>query len=181
MDTASLLNAQRPTPDSSASACSAAEFRRVLSCLPTGVTIVTAFTPTGPVGMTVNSFTSVSLDPPLVLICPAKSSRTWSSIRAARRFCVNILAGHHEDLGRRFAKYAADRFAGVGWRDRRGGPAIADAAAWIDAELVAEHDGGDHTIAVGRVLSLEEAAASRPLVFFRGQFTSLGTPQLALG
>ena len=131
--------------------------------------------------MTANSFTSVSLDPPLVLICPAKSSRTWSSIRTAGKFCVNILAGHHEDLGRRFSKIEADRFAGVDWQNRSGGPAFADAVAWIDAELVAEHDGGDHTIAVARVLSLEEAHAGRPLIFFRGQFTSLDAPQLAVG
>lgn len=167
--------------NASAAAVASAEFRRVLGLLPTGVTILTAHGANGPVGMTANSFTSVSLDPPLVLVCPAKSSATWESIRTAGKFCVNILAGHHEALSRRFAGGSPNRFEGVTWEPRDCGPAITDSVAWINVALLAEHDAGDHTIAVGRVLSLEAAAASHTLVFFRGQYISVESPQLSVG
>ena len=123
--------------------------------------------------MTANSFTSVSLDPPLVLVCPAKSSRTWESIRTAGRFCVNILAGNHADLSRRFSEPSPNRFEAIEWRQRDAGPAIAAAAAWLDVELSAEHDAGDHTIAVCRVLSFETNDAVHALIFYRGQYISV--------
>lgn len=149
------------------------EFRRVLGQLPTGVTVITAYTREGPTGMAANSVTSVSLEPPLILVCPARSSATWPLIRTAGQFCVSVLAGHQEEVARRFAARDADRFAGTSWRPRRGGPALEDATAWIDAELADEHDAGDHTIAVARVIAVESGAGTIPLVFFRsgyGQF-----------
>ena len=102
----------------------ASEFRRVLGHLPTGVTVVTAYAADGALaGMAANSLTSVSLDPPLVLICPAKTSTTWPALREAGTFCVNVMASHHEPLCRRFAQRGADRFADVAWHSRSAGPA----------------------------------------------------------
>jgi flavin reductase (DIM6/NTAB) family NADH-FMN oxidoreductase RutF len=150
-----------------------ATFRHVLGHLPTGVTIVTAHGAEGPVGMACNSFTSVSLAPPLVSFCPALTSTTWPSIRDAGRFCVNVLGGHHEDICRTFALRGVDRFAQGGWHERSGGPGLDDAAAWIDCDIQALHDAGDHVIVVGRVLALEAAERQAPpLVFHRGVYGS---------
>jgi len=143
-------------------------YRQVLGHLPTGVTVIAADGESGPVGMAVNSFTSVSLDPPLVLFCPARSSSTWPAIRDAGRFCVSVMAGHHEKACRRFADPRADRFAGIPWSPRPCGPALDDAVAWIDCLLEDEHEAGDHTIAVGAVVAMEAASAVSPLVFFQG-------------
>jgi 3-hydroxy-9,10-secoandrosta-1,3,5(10)-triene-9,17-dione monooxygenase reductase component len=147
-----------------------ARFREVLAHLPTGVTIITANTPDGPTGMAANSFTSVSLDPPLVLFCPAKSSSTWPVIRAAGTLCVNVMAGHHEQLIRQFARKGADRFAGVDYEMHDEGPALSEAVAWLDCRIEAEHDAGDHTIVVARVNRLDAVADSEPLVFLRGRY-----------
>ena len=149
---------------------SANELRRVLGRLPTGVTVVTAFADDGPAGMAANSVTSVSLDPPLILLCPARTSTTWPKISAAGRFCVNVMARHHDDACRRFSLKGADRFTGVEWHERPGGPAFDDAVAWIDCELRDEHDAGDHTIAVADVLGIKAAGERQPLVFFRGRY-----------
>ncbi|WP_228534706.1 flavin reductase family protein [Nocardia sp. BSTN01] len=146
------------------------EFRRVLGHLPTGVTAVTAHGPEGPIGMVVNSVTSVSLDPPLLLICPAKSSSTWPALRAVGEFCVNVMAGHHEQVCRAFARPGADRFAGVAWHERAAGPGIEEAVAWIGCRVLQEHDAGDHTIVVAEVTDLEAASDVAPLVFFRGAY-----------
>jgi 3-hydroxy-9,10-secoandrosta-1,3,5(10)-triene-9,17-dione monooxygenase reductase component len=148
-------------------------FREVLAHLPTGVTVITAHGEEGPLGMAANSVTSVSLDPPLILFCPARSSSTWPGIRAAARFCVNVMAGHHEEVTRRFAVKGADRFSGVDYQHRPTGPALTDAVAWIECELHDEHDAGDHTIVVARVIAIEAAAPGvEPLVFFQGRYGS---------
>ncbi|MBS1883452.1 MAG: flavin reductase family protein [Actinobacteria bacterium] len=148
-------------------------FREVLAHLPTGVSVLTADGPVGPIGMAANSVTSVSLSPPLMLFCPARSSTTWPDIRAVGRFCINVMAGHHEEVTRRFAARAVDRFAGVSYTDRPGGPALEDALAWIDCEMQDEHEAGDHTIVVARVTAIEAAGESfEPLVFFRGSYGS---------
>jgi flavin reductase (DIM6/NTAB) family NADH-FMN oxidoreductase RutF len=147
------------------------EFRRVLGHLPTGVTILSAFRGAGaPVGMTANSVTSVSLDPPLILVCPAKSSTTWPEIRAAGHFCVNVMARHHEPLCRRFAATSAARFAGTDWRSTGTGPALTDAIAWLHCEILAEHDAGDHTIVIADVGDVETNDEGLPLVFFKGRY-----------
>jgi 3-hydroxy-9,10-secoandrosta-1,3,5(10)-triene-9,17-dione monooxygenase reductase component len=154
---------------------SPADFRHVLGHLPTGVTIVAADTPNGPAGMAANSVTSVSLDPPLILLCPAKSSTTWPHIRDSRRFCVSVMAGHHEALSRQFAARDADRFDGVAWSPRPSGPGFDDAIAWLDCDLYAEHDAGDHTIVVAAVVDLEARTGADPLVFFRGSYGTFST------
>jgi 3-hydroxy-9,10-secoandrosta-1,3,5(10)-triene-9,17-dione monooxygenase reductase component len=148
-------------------------FRQVLAHLPTGVSVITAHGPDGPIGMAANSVTSVSLAPPLMLFCPARTSTTWPDIRATGRFCINIMAGHHEEVTRRFAARETDRFAGVSYADRATGPALLDALAWIECEMQDEHEAGDHTIVVARVVAMEAASEdSEPLVFFRGSYGS---------
>lgn len=145
-------------------------FRQVLGHLPTGVTVVTAVGPDGPIGLAANSVTSVSLAPPMILICPARSSDTWPAIREAGTFCVNIMAGHQESVTRRFAQKGLDRFAGIDWVPRVAGPALSDAVAWIECSIHAEYDGGDHSIVVADVLGIDAADAAAPLVFFRGRY-----------
>jgi len=146
----------------------------VLGHLPTGVTVVTANGPQGPAGMSANSVTSVSLEPPMILFCPAKTSTTWPEIRDSGRFCVNVFASHHEETSRRFSARDVDRFAGVSWHRRAGGPALDDAVAWIEGTIDAVHEAGDHLIVVGLVDALEmrKDADVEPLVFFRGHYGS---------
>jgi flavin reductase (DIM6/NTAB) family NADH-FMN oxidoreductase RutF len=144
-------------------------FRHVLGHLPTGVTVVTANGSDGPLAMSANSVTSVSLHPPMILFCPAKSSTTW--IRDSGRFCVNIFAAHHEEASRRFSSRGVDRFAGVAWHARGSGPALDDAVAWIECTIDAVHEAGDHLIVVGLVDELSTRDdANEPLVFFRGRY-----------
>lgn len=151
----------------------AGRFRRVLAHLPTGVSVITGHGADGPAGLAANSVTSLSLDPPLMLFCPARTSTTWPVIRRTGAFCVNVMAGHHEEVTRRFAARAVDRFASVDYQNRPTGPALNDALAWIECRLEDEHEAGDHTIAVGRVLAMEAAPElADPLVFFRGAYGS---------
>jgi 3-hydroxy-9,10-secoandrosta-1,3,5(10)-triene-9,17-dione monooxygenase reductase component len=145
-------------------------FRRVLGHLPTGVTVITADHAAGAVGMACNSVTSVSLRPPLVSFCPARTSETWPAVRDAGRFCVNVLAHHHEEATRAFARKGVDRFAGISHHARRGGPALDDAVAWLDCEIRAEHAAGDHIIVVAEVVALDARPDAAPLVFFRGDY-----------
>jgi flavin reductase (DIM6/NTAB) family NADH-FMN oxidoreductase RutF len=158
-------------------AISEESFRHVLGHLPTGVTVITAHGASGPTGMAANSVTSVSLDPPLILLCPAKSSTTWPGIRDAGQFCVNVMAGHHEEVTRGFSRKGVDRFSGVWVRNRPSGPALADAVAWLECAIEAEHEAGDHTIVVARVLAIEAAAGTAPLVFFQGRYGTFSNPQ----
>jgi flavin reductase (DIM6/NTAB) family NADH-FMN oxidoreductase RutF len=149
------------------------EFRRVFSHLPTGVAVLTAHGADGPLGLAANSVTSVSLDPPLVLFCPARSSTTWPAIRATGAFCINVMASHHEAVTRAFAARGSDRFAGVRSVERPAGIALHDALAWIECRIEDEHDAGDHTIVVARVVAIEGAEnVTDPLVFFRGAYGS---------
>lgn len=145
-------------------------FRNVLGHLPTGVAVVAANGPDGPVGMAVNSITSVSLDPPLVSICVARTSSTWPRIRSVGRFSISILADHHEQTSRRFAGPDSERFSGVTLRDQPGGPVLDDAVAWLDCDVYAEFAAGDHTIVVARVLDLGSVDDGRALVFFKGSY-----------
>jgi len=148
-----------------------ATFRTVLGHFATGITVITAMCDGEPVGLAANSFTSVSLDPPLVLFCAAKSSTTWPSIQKAGHFCVNILSEAQEDVSRLFASKGADRFEGLGYRaGTTGAPVLHDALAFVDCRIEAEHDAGDHLIVVGRVVEMALLAEGRPLLFFRGGY-----------
>lgn len=145
--------------------------RDVLGHFASGVTVVTAQGDDGPIGFTCQSFSSLSLDPPLVAIAPARTSRTWPQLRALGRFCVNVLAEDQTELSVTFARSGADKFAGVPWRPSRlGQPVLEDVVAWIDCELWAEYDGGDHTIVAARVLDLGADPDRRPLLFHRGRY-----------
>jgi len=147
-----------------------ATFRRVLGHYPTGVCVVTAVEADGaPIGMVVGSFTSVSLDPPLVAFFPAKSSTSWPRIQAVGKFCVNILASDQQPLCRQVAGPGPDKFAGISHRvSANGSPILDDVVAWIDCTLDAVHEAGDHDIAIGRVVALEVDRPGSPLRFFQG-------------
>jgi flavin reductase (DIM6/NTAB) family NADH-FMN oxidoreductase RutF len=148
-----------------------ARFRQVLGHFATGVTIVTAVDDDGPTGMSVNSFTSVSLDPPLVAFCVGNRSATWPRIRESGRFCVNILGSDQEALSRAFAGPAAARFTGLGWRPSpSGAPLIDGALAWMEVTVEAVHPAGDHVMVIGRVHHLDVTHQGPPLVFFRGGY-----------
>jgi 3-hydroxy-9,10-secoandrosta-1,3,5(10)-triene-9,17-dione monooxygenase reductase component len=145
--------------------------RDVLGHFVSGVTVVTAMAADGPVGFTCQSFSSLSLEPPLVAFAPARTSTTWPRLRDARRFCVNVLAEEQRDLSAQFARSGTDTYAGVGWAaSPHGSPVLDGVVAWIDSELWAEYDGGDHTIAVARVLDLGADATRTPLLFHRGAY-----------
>jgi flavin reductase (DIM6/NTAB) family NADH-FMN oxidoreductase RutF len=163
------VNANRPA---ASPAADGARFRQVLGHFTTGVTVVTASTDEGPVGLCVGSFTSVSLHPPLVAFCAGYSSTSYPRIEAAGHFCVNILAEDQEEIARVFAEKGDDKFAGIGWRPSvvTRAPVINDVLAWVDCEIDAIHEAGDHWIVVGRVLDLEIGHEGGPLVFFRGGF-----------
>ena len=148
-----------------------ARYRQVLGHFPTGVCVAAGMHEGRPVGLAIGSFFSVSLDPPLVGFCAAKTSSTWPKLRAAGSFCINILADDQEDVSRVFASKEADKFAGIGWeRSPLGSPRIADVLAWVDCALDTVHEAGDHDIAVGAVRDMEVAREGSPLVFFRGGY-----------
>ena len=149
----------------------AASLRTVLGHFATGVAIITAVDGEEPVGMACNSFTSVSLEPQLVLFCAAKSSTTWPRIQAAGKWAANILAQDAEEICRLFAQKGADRFAHIAYTiGRTGAPILEEALAFVDCETVAEYDAGDHVIVVGRVLELGYAPEGKPLLFYRGGY-----------
>ncbi len=145
--------------------------RDVLGHFASGVTVVTASTGDGPIGFTCQSFSSLSLDPPLVALAPARTSTTWPRLRDIGRFCVNVLAEDQSGLSASFARSGTDRFSGVPWRPSpHGSPVLDGVVAWIDCSLWAEYDGGDHTIAAARVLDLGADPHRRPLLFHRGRY-----------
>lgn len=151
-----------------------AKLRTVTGHFATGITVITAIDNGEPVGLAANSFTSLSLDPPLVLFCAQKTSTTWPSIQKAGNFCVNVLAEDQEDVSRLFAAKGADRFKELGYRTgASGSPILPSALAFIDCRIEAEHDAGDHIIVVGRVLDLDVQREGRPLLFFRGGYGRL--------
>jgi flavin reductase (DIM6/NTAB) family NADH-FMN oxidoreductase RutF len=152
------------------------EFRRVLGRFATGVTIITAMDGDEPAGVAANSFTSVSLDPPLVLFCVARTSTTWPRIERARKFAVNILGEHQEEMCRLFSQKGADRFGQTDWHLGVGGsPVLHDVIAYLDCEFWSEYDGGDHIIVVGRVLDLGVTHDAGPLLFYQGSYGRLAT------
>lgn len=152
-----------------------ARYRRVLGHFATGVTVVAATAGAAgseePIGLAVNSFTSVSLSPPLVAFCVAQESSTWPRIRESEGFCVNILAEDQEEISRVFATPRARRFAGVGWRPApSGAPILAGVLAWIDCVIEHEQEAGDHLLVIGAVTDLEVVRPGGPLVFYRGGY-----------
>jgi 3-hydroxy-9,10-secoandrosta-1,3,5(10)-triene-9,17-dione monooxygenase reductase component len=148
--------------------------RTALGRFATGVAFVTAAVDGKPAGLIVNSFASVSLQPPLVSFCPSRSSLTWSRMRRTGRFAVNVLGRRHQGFAKRAWPAGADRFGGVHWEPGRGGvPLLTDALAVLECDIVAEHPTGDHWIVIGRVEQLRTSTGADPLVFFDGAFTAL--------
>jgi flavin reductase (DIM6/NTAB) family NADH-FMN oxidoreductase RutF len=158
-------------PDGPARVVDARVLRDVLGHFASGVTVVTAVTGDGPIGFTCQSFSSLSLEPPLVVFAPSRTSRTWPQLRAIGRFCINVLAEGQDDVSQKFARSSADKFADVRWTpSAHGAPVLDGVVAWIDGALSAEYDGGDHTLAVARVLDLGAEPGRRPLLFHRGAY-----------
>lgn len=150
-------------------------FRDTLGRFCSGVTVVTSVSDGEPVGMTCQSFSSVSLRPPLILFAPTKSSRAWARIRRAGHFSVNILAAGQEAVSNQFASRAADKYADISWTPsaHHGDPHLDGAVGYLDCAVHSVHEEGDHYLVVGRVLDLEEGAATEPLLFFRSNYREL--------
>lgn len=146
-------------------------FRFVMGRFATGVTVVTASTPEGPVGMTANAVCSLSLDPLLLLVAFDNDARTLRVVRETGRFGVNVLAAGHEDLARLFASKTpeSEKFAGVPHTVHDGIPVIEGALAWVGCRLEQLIPGGDHTIGIGAV-EAAEAGQGEPLLWFRGGY-----------
>lgn len=146
--------------------------RRSLGCFATGVTIVTAASPVGThIGMTVSSFNSLSLDPPLVLFSIARTARSLAGLECASSYAVNVLSAHHTDLSNRFARASHDKWEGVEFTlGRSGDPIFDDAIASFECIPYATYDGGDHVIFVGQVVQHRSADHLEPLLFYRGGY-----------
>ena len=151
------------------------QLRSIFGQFATGVTVVAAGGET-PCGMTANSFTSVSLDPPVILICLTRDSELCKAVLREGRFAVSVLAADQEDVARYFANHArprgAEEFGTVPWSPGpgTGAPVLDDAVAWFDCALVTSHDGGDHEIFIGSVLASGAEPQRDALLFFRGGF-----------
>ncbi|MGH7650807.1 MAG: flavin reductase family protein [Gemmatimonadaceae bacterium] len=150
------------------------EFRAVLGRFPSGVTVVTTKSFDGSdQGMTVSAFCSVSLEPPLVLICIEKNASAYEALTKSTGFVVNILSAKQEQIARRFAIVDIDRFQGVGYgRSQRGYAVLDDVLGIIECSTVATHDAGDHTIIVGEV-EATTAETGSPLLYYRGGYAQL--------
>ncbi|WP_261558233.1 flavin reductase family protein [Frankia tisae] len=161
-------------PESPATLVDSATFRDVLSHFATGVVIVTAMAGDRPVGLTCQSFTALSLDPPMILFCPARTSTSWPVLAACGRLCVNILSADQHEISNGFARSGADKFAGVAWTPLpNGAPALERAAAHIGASLAEVHDGGDHHIVTCHVESLRAGEGGAPLLYYRSEYRHL--------
>lgn len=156
-------------------------FRHALSTFATGVTVVTTKDSAGqPRGFTANSFTSVSLAPPLILVCLSREGAACPVFSSSRHFCINVLAEHQQALSHQFAAPGGDRFAGVEWgEDSNGCPLLAGVISRFSCEKHEIHDGGDHVILVGRVLDYDFDSQS-PLVYCGGSYVEFGLAQKAM-
>ena len=155
------------------------EFRNALGCFATGITVITALDESkAPVGLTANSFTSLSLDPPLVLFCVDRTIKSFQAMHANRHFAVNILREDQERLSRQFAKSGAEKWNGVEFESwETGCPIIAGCVANLECDVEEMFEGGDHVIIVGKVrrMKFDAAPDCRPLLFYRGKYGAIGT------
>lgn len=172
--TAMTGSAGTPPDHDAAEPVGVQDLKSVMGHFATGVAVVTAMEDAGPVGVTCQTFLSLSLDPPLVALAPSKSSTSWPKIRAAGQFCVNILASSQVRVCRAFARSGGYKFEGVEWvQGLTGSPVILGSLAWVECRLELAHDAGDHELIVGRVVSLA-AGEGEPLLYYRSQFASIG-------
>ncbi|MGH3734687.1 MAG: 3-hydroxy-9,10-secoandrosta-1,3,5(10)-triene-9,17-dione monooxygenase reductase subunit [Micromonosporaceae bacterium] len=150
-----------------------AAFRTTLGHFCTGVTVITATGPDGPVGFACQAFAALSLDPPLVLFCPGVSSRAWPVIEAAGTFCANILAHDQVAASAVFGRSGADKFASVPWRPApSGSPVLEGVLTWVDCAVASVQTAGDHHVVTGRVTALGPHRTARPLLFYQGAYAA---------
>jgi 3-hydroxy-9,10-secoandrosta-1,3,5(10)-triene-9,17-dione monooxygenase reductase component len=148
-----------------------AKYRQVLGHFATGVTVITAAPAGEPVGLAVGSFSSVSLEPPLVAFFAGKGSASWPKIERAGSFCVNILAEDQEEVSRRFASKDEDKFGGLGWAPAgSGSPLLHGVLGWIDCDIDSVVEAGDHYCVMGLIRDLGIGHDGAPLIFFRGGY-----------
>jgi 3-hydroxy-9,10-secoandrosta-1,3,5(10)-triene-9,17-dione monooxygenase reductase component len=149
-------------------------FRHVLSHVPTGVAVIAGAAEGEPAGLAVGTFTSISLDPPLVGFFCDRASTSWPPIRATGGFCANVLAADQGDLSARFARKGGRKFEGLEWSPApvSGAPVLPGVLAWLDCRIEREVELGDHTLVVGEPRELAVSGAGGPLVFFRGGYRS---------
>ncbi|MGY2703664.1 MULTISPECIES: flavin reductase family protein [unclassified Nocardioides] len=156
----------------------ARRFRDVLGRFASGVTVVTGTSGGEPVGLTCQSFSSVSLEPPLVVFIPAKSSRAWPLIQRSGKFCVSFLAADQAELSNTMASRGVDKFADVKWTPspETGSPMLDGALARVDCTIHAVHEAGDHYVVIGRVvdLAIQDDGDRDPLLFYRGEYRTTG-------
>lgn len=154
--------------------------RRALGAFLTGVTVVTTADEEGvPWGFTANSFTSVSLDPPLILVCVAEGATCYPAFRACRSFAVNILAEGQDEVSMRFASKQPDKFSGIAAESRAtGAPVLDGSLAWLDCSVHDKIEAGDHLILIGRVEAFD-GGAGRPLGYYRGNYVTFGLEEEA--
>jgi 3-hydroxy-9,10-secoandrosta-1,3,5(10)-triene-9,17-dione monooxygenase reductase component len=151
-------------------------FRDVLGHFASGITIVSGIDDDGPIGFTCQSFYSVSMDPPLISFSVMKTSTTYPRIRRTGRFAVNVLSHDQDAVSSQFARSGTDKWAGVSWAPTAAGdPVIHDTLMWVDCEIWAEHEAGDHLIVIGRVVEMSPSHWHRrePLLFFKGAYRHL--------
>lgn len=147
-------------------------FRTAMGHFSTGIVVATGALDGVPAGFAAQSFLSLSLDPPLVALSPGKGSTSWPKLRDSGSFCINVLSARQKPLCDLFAVSGGDKFEDLDWRQGiTGAPILADVVAYVECELHAEHDAGDHTIAVGRVRDFQIVAPEAgPLLFYRGGY-----------
>jgi len=162
--------------EQAATAVSGEVFRRALGHFASGVTVISAISGGQPVGLTCQSFMSVSLDPPLVAVAPSRTSTSWPLMAPAGAIGISILTNEQAEVSRRFATSGGDKFAGLDWSvgSSTGMPLIDGALARMECGVETVHEAGDHLLVVARVLAVD-VAAGRPLLYFRSGFGELAT------
>ncbi|HAQ60278.1 MAG TPA: flavin reductase [Microbacterium sp.] len=155
-------------------------FRDTLGHYASGITVISGRDAEGPIGFTCQSFYSVSMDPPLVSFSVMTTSTTYPRIHETGSFAVNVLAHHQDAVSSQFARKGADKWAGISWRpSAAGNPVIEDTLMWLDCDIWAEYEAGDHLVVIGRVKELSPAEWHRyePLLFFKGSYRHLRDPE----
>ena len=157
-------------------------FRDALGHYASGITVITGIDGQGPIGFTCQSFYSVSTTPPLISFSVMKTSTTYPRIQRAGVFAVNVLAHDQQNVSNQFAKSGTDKWAGIEWsRTGAGTPVLDNSLMWLDCEIWAEHDAGDHLIVLGRVneMSPVDQRSKDPLLYYKGQYRHLNPDRVA--